>query len=184
MGNDFCTVGGHDVALIRIPKCASRSMAAALGLDRPGHHSSSTMLDLSGKVVVSCVRHPLDRLVSWHHFHSNTEPQLYGGRGAYAFREWVADGCPHRFHMRHWTEHPMEQWRWLVDAGKLVKLLRFESLEEDWMLLSGILGGLPPLPRLNANPHGDWRTYYDDQTLIRALAIVGQDMYKFGYSPP
>ena len=182
--NDVVQAGGREVVLIRIPKCASRSMAAAMGLPPASAHYSVRMIEearpgsLRGKLVIACVRDPLDRLVSWHEYHADAEPDIYYGRGVQGFRLWVADGCPHRFRMAHPTMHPFEQWRWVFGAsaaGADLRLIRHGHLAEDWAALCADLGTRWTLPWINRSIRSGAADYYDAPTLATAQAITWSD---------
>lgn len=180
--NNIAWIGGRRVALIRIPKCASRSMAAALGLRVAGYHVPRRWIearDAGNPMYLACVRPPLDRLVSWHAYHAERDPGIYVGAGVLGFREWVRCGCPHRFPMTVPEMHPWEQWRWIEGVRGELRLLRFDRLAEDWARLSRSMAGLGELRVSNTSDHGDPAEYYDHETRRRAEAICWNDLRRF-----
>jgi hypothetical protein len=169
---------------IQIPKNASVSIATALGLPRQ-RHKSRRMLerlhDDGGMTFIACVRHPLERLVSWHNYHVIKDTAVYVGAGVHGFRIWVGEGCPHKFATPCPHMHPYEQWRWLDGSKGSLRVLRHESLDEDWTLLREDFPDIAPsLLKTNFSKPYKWTDYYDRQTLDRALCVVWNDFEKLG----
>jgi len=192
--NNFSENNVGKVALIRIPKNASRSMASSLGLHLPGAHYPAQMLResdparFSTSTKVACIRNPFERMVVWYEFHCGTQPGgMYNGTGIEKFRGWVARACPHRFWMGHWASHPYEQWRWICNAEKEIlvdKVLRYENFAAEWEKEIQIPFKLEPLPKINMTPVNSWGSYYDKATLARVEAIVYNDLGILGYEVP
>lgn len=180
--SNFTVIDGREVALIRVPKCASRSLARALGLGSPWGHLPRRELERrypeKNPLFIACIRNPFDRLVSWHSYHAEADHDLCWGRGVNGFREWVATGCPNRFAPASPEAHPFEQWRWLEGSRGELRVLRFEHLDEDWEKLG--LGA--PLLHADQSDHTDWRDYYDAPTRQRAENILWNDLTRFDFS--
>jgi len=176
-GIDHTVIAGRRIALIRIPKCASRSMARSLGLSG-GVHKPRKMIEQElpeGPVeFITCFRNPLERLVSWHAYHAEDDPLNYFGAGVRGFREWVRNGCPNVFPSRSPEMHLFEQVRWMKGSIGSLTILRFERLEEDWNAFWQ--GSGPPLVHINKSEHGEWESYFDLPTRLRAECLVSTDL--------
>ena len=168
------------LVVINIPKNASQSIVGSLGVRRG--HRPRALLELEhpepDTTFIACVRHPLDRLVSWHAYHAPANPTVYFGPGVNGFRLWVNHGCPHEFDTSaHPMTHPYEQCRWITGATGNLRIIRFETLAEDWERLRDDFPELPPtLLHRNASKHRPWIEYYDDKTRGHAECITWADM--------
>lgn len=69
-------------------------------------------------------------------------------------------------------------------AGRLGldRILRFESLQEDWEALLGQLGIRAALPHWNRTVHDDWRTLYGPEERALVATAWAEDIAALGYT--
>jgi hypothetical protein len=126
------------------------------------------------------VRNPLDRLVSWHKFSNDTSKV--------DFREWVVDQCfrhqpslsfnPARTWAKNWYTLSTPQSDWF---DKDCKVLKYETLANDFIEIQKILGCNKPLPVLNSTYREDYKTYYDNELAELVRDIYLKDIIRFEY---
>lgn len=129
------------------------------------------------------VRNPYDRAVSrYHHLCQRKDHHLYERISRLSFK-----GFLHYMAERRHIKNPT-QLSYLADAqgNPLVdKILRFETLSEDFAALCGDLGvqDWVELPRKNVSNHKPyWEYYTDDETRQLAQDLFAADFEAFGYS--
>ena len=138
--------------------------------------------DIQSFFVFSFVRNPWQRFVS---IYSNTDPHLCREakrqgiqlRGL-SFKEFVYR-CGEIEHV-----HLLEQYKFITDSQGKVQVDfvgRFESLEEDFQRVCRRLGMVRTLPHLNRSEHGDYRSYYDEETRAVIAERYRTDIELFGY---
>jgi hypothetical protein len=62
------------------------------------------------------------------------------------------------------------------------RILRFESLDDDWAALAGELGVESTLEHRSPTEHGDWRVHYTDEDAEFVAKHWAPDIEAFGYS--
>ena len=126
----------------------------------------------------SVVRNPWDRLSSRYHF--------FQGRPRAEDHE-VALGSLDDFIRWSCEQRPATMSERLTDrSGKLIvdRILRFESLHDDFAALSGELGlGGDPLPYFNVSPNSQQHTPTSDAVIELVQDTYRDDFGLFGYSP-
>jgi len=123
------------------------------------------------------VRNPWDYMVSYYHFLStNPEHHRFAEiRKLESFSDYL------KYEMRRGE---VSQSRILCDeAGNLLVdyIGRFETLEEDFLRICSLLGISARLEHLNRSEHGDYRSYYDDETARWVAEYCAEDILRFGY---
>jgi hypothetical protein len=182
---------------VHIPKNAGVSLCNALfGCLGGGHLTARTYRAIFG---VECydsyfkfafVRNPWDRLVSAYTFLK--KGGLNGQDEAWArehlavypdFKDFVKRGLnPGSLYEKL---HFIPQWEYLVNRdGKIAMdfLGRFETLEDDFDQVAKRLRVAASLPRANASPRGDYRSYYDDASAEIVARLYARDIELFRYS--
>ena len=69
---------------------------------------------------------------------------------------------------------------WWLD-GPVTRLLRFETLEEDFKIIQILTNCYLPLPKENTTVHADYRTYYDDESRELVATWFADDIKQLGY---
>jgi hypothetical protein len=156
--------------------------------------------DERGYFAFSTVRNPLDIAVTRYvHLRENprghfTDPAEIAVRNSLAGRlerrvyRWVHDhdASFEKFLLR-WYLVPYDTWTSL-DHGRLDRVLRYESLAEDFEGVLRQLGIEPvrPLPAKNVTPgkDRDFERYYTPRAIARARWVFGPYMQEWGYAFP
>ena len=165
---------------VPIPKCASTSVAEALGtyrlVDRKQHVRCSRMREFiegserwRGAEIIAVVRNPFDRMESafrWRTRHKH-EDQASGWGG---FDGFVREILKNRFY------GPSQSW-WL-DAEP-DHILMFEQLRHEFHELTGLR-----LPHRNGTKTvGASRPAWSVEAIETVRAAWGEDFERFGYDP-
>lgn len=61
-------------------------------------------------------------------------------------------------------------------------LIRFETLEEDFVAVQNLFECITPLVKSNESVHGDFRDYYDAETIDLVATYFAQDIARWGYT--
>lgn len=185
------------VEYILVEKAACTAIKAALldtdnlGCEDDVHahvHPAWTQVhgDWRPRLTFTCVRHPLDRLVSAY------ESKLKTGDAAKLlgacelpqdapFAQWVEWVCMQAAEQvdPHWAP----QTTVLQARGGVPQFtLRFEKLRDQWLQLRTAFG-LAPLERRNVTRfRGPWQSYYDQRSLKLAKRFYAADLARWGYT--
>lgn len=141
-----------------------------------------TPAELGGFFVLTLVRNPWDRMVSYYHWLREQgwdHPAVRLAKTA-GFADFLA--APE-------TRATFARWpygAYLRDAEGTERcdlFARLEHLDADLAPFEAHLGfALTPLPRANASRRGrDWRPYYDTATHDLVAALCAEDIARFGY---
>ncbi|WP_284162679.1 Type II secretory pathway, pullulanase PulA [Frigidibacter sp. SD6-1] len=179
-----------DVIVADTPKGRSRAgrQTAIRTVGRLWKHS--TLADLeglagvedTGLLIVTLVRNPWDRVVSYYHW---LKSQRFGH---------PAVGLAQTLDFSAFLNHPgiaesFRRWpygAWLRDGAGAERpglFLRLEHIDVDLVPFEAHLGfRLSPLPRVNesARPR-DWRPFYSDRDAALLASICAEDVARFGY---
>jgi len=151
----------------------------------------STLADIDGLVeraemldffVLTLVRNPWDRLVSYYHWlqgQSFDHPAVALAK-AMEFGDFLAAEQT----QRSISAAPYRSY--VTDAGGVERcdlFARLEHLDEDLEPFEAHLGfQITPLQRINASAReADWRGYYTDETAALVGRLCGADIARFGY---
>ena len=150
---------------IHIPKTAGVSICKAIG-QVPGHRRNAA----PSLFVFSCVRNPYDRAVSLYYFLRDKSPEykaqfMEDGETVNSF--WTEKAS----HIRPIT-FTQPQTAWLQDIERIDKLIRFETLVEDWTKMQQAFN-LPELEHKNANTSRP-ATPWQDELTDESIAIIGE----------
>lgn len=173
------------------PKARARRRRLA-GLTARGRlWKHSTLADLDGVLgpdeaqglfVLTLVRNPWDRMVSYYHWLRGQRfdhPAVHLARAS-DFRAFVLDRAT-RQAMAGWS---CAAWVRLADGTERCDLFaRLEHLDSDLAPFEAHLGfRLTPVARANASDRArDWRGYYDDETAALVGQLCAADIARFGY---
>jgi len=186
----------QSLVFIHIPKNAGTSIIEQLGMSPHGHYSISNHPNFKEADHSFCiVRNPLDRLVScyeyarmreskWHSFEGRTP---YGPHPDYhllhdkTFKECLKLLGEGKLQHQGW----LPQWIWISDEQRNIKvqhILKMENLQEG---LDGMFEKLDipkiKIEKTNQSDRKDWKSYYDDESLLLASHYYGADIKTFDY---
>lgn len=177
---------------IHINKTGGTSIAKAIGLPSRRHLFAQEIISIVGeerfrKCFKFCVvRNPWDRVVSHYHYRLKHNVTQLADKPI-SFKEWVLccygpQKNPTYFNDPKWF---VPQIEWITDKNGNVAtdyIIRFESLERDFLRVAQKIGLKKELPHLNATSKAHYSRFYDDET----REIVGNhfraDIERFNYS--
>jgi len=153
------------------------------------------------------VRNPWDRMVSLYEYRKKEKHDEYiYSNNDYEFKDWLMN--PHvkglrdesilfhpNFYKEYFPKLGMDWYRihkhWLPQLNMISNMddeicvdlvLKFESLEADWMKLSKHIGKeLDPLKKHNTTKKKDYRDYYDSETIDYVSKLYHKDIAAFNY---
>ncbi len=141
-----------------------------------------TAAELEGLFLLTLIRNPWDRMVSYYHW--LREQGFVNPAVALAKAVDFSTFLAHPQTVAAFTAWPYPAY--LRDANgqeRTALYARIERLEEDLAPFEAHLGfRLTPLPRANDSARGrDWRPYYSDADAARLAALCAPDIARFGY---
>ena len=182
---------GDDILIGDTPKARARRGRLAALTPRGRLWKHSTLADIDGVVteaeldrmfLVTLVRNPWDRVVSYYHW-------LRGQSFAHP-AVGLAKALPFSGFLNHAdTRASLATWpygAYLRDAGGVERaalFARLEAVEEDLQPFEAHLGfRVTPFARANDSARArDWRGYYSDADAAVLAEVCGQDIARFGY---
>jgi len=178
-----------NVVFIHINKTGGRSIEKSLNLPFE-HKTALEKIDEMGKqrwervYKFTSVRNPWDKVIS--HFNYRVETNQTNLRTKpIKFKEWVkltyGNKAPLYYDI---PKMFMPQLDWITDhEGKILVdfICRFENLNNDFSVLCEKLGRNATLPHINSSKHGNYREYYDDDTIEIIAKSFSRDIEKFVY---
>ena len=180
-----------DILIGDTPKARARRGRLAGLTPRGRLWKHSTLADIDGVVteaeldrmfLVTLVRNPWDRVVSYYHW-------LRGQSFAHP-AVGLAKALPFSGFLNHAdTRASLATWpygAYLRDAGGVERaalFARLEAVEEDLQPFEAHLGfRVTPFARANDSARArDWRGYYSDADAAVLAEVCGQDIARFGY---
>lgn len=179
-----------DYVFIHINKNGGSSIERALGL-RPEHLTALEKRERLGaqswnrKFRFTFVRNPWDKVVSHYEFRVSTN-QMEMREHPIEFNEWVR--LAYLQHDPRYYEGEkmfMPQIRWITDEHGAVMLDfigRFERLETDFSTICEKLNRKTSLPHLKKSGRGDYREYYNSDSIEIVRTCFREDIDFFRYS--
>ena len=154
------------------------SICNAMGI--PAGHAP-IMNPKANDFVFSCVRNPYDRAVSmFYHLTDKCPPYrkqfMQDGETVNSF--WTEKAS----HIRPIT-FTQAQTAWLQDIERIDKLIRFETLAEDWAEMQQSFD-LPDLEHKNANtsrPATPWQDELSDESIAKIGELYADDFEHHNY---
>lgn len=183
-------VNGREVIFIHVPKTAGTSVLGSLLDDSSykvtGHPfaSSYSSNNWCRSFSFSVVRNPFDRFIShWLYHTTNYDGKIFKNNGIEIEGRSLDEYCeiirglsstrPNWRTMTEFLEHP---------SGKCLDfLLRFEHLQNDWVLLCKILDISKDLLRLKSTPHAHYNEYYSKKSKDFVREWYYEDFVNFDY---
>ena len=175
---------------IHINKTGGTSISKALGMPFL-HFTAKEFIAAHGQAVFDAlfkftvVRNPWDKVVSHYHYRVMTN-QTSLGTDKMSFNSWVQkaylDKDPLLYDI---PKMFMPQCDWITDdSGKIVidSIARYENLNDDFQKLCKILGKKLVLPHLKASTRGDYREYYNENSVRIIGDAFAVDIEQFGYT--
>lgn len=158
---------------IHINKTGGSSIEKALSLPFE-HKTAQGVIDKIGrdkwddKFTFTVIRNPWDRAVSHYHYRVQTNTTTLGDNPI-GFKEWVKR--TYRDQDPLYYENPrmfLPQIEWITDKeGNILvdEIVRFENLNEEFGNIAKILGKNVRLPHVKASDRGNYKDYYDEETI-------------------
>jgi hypothetical protein len=138
---------------------------------------------------IAVIRNPWDWTVSSYHWwvqiasnHHKLIPQVQLIRRMGGFDAFVRSSF-FDTHIHEFTQKDMTEW--ILCNGKVMvsRVLRFESLVDDWnCVVKDLSLPFPALPHENKSLHRDFRHYYTDTTASLVATKFSDCIARFGYS--
>lgn len=181
----------HDLLFIHIPKTGGTSVKTVLLAEkclytRPWkhrHESATQMKHLFGTQKFDAlskftiVRNPYDRLVSY--YYRNREERKAHPTLVLTFREYVKWACSHP---KGRSIAPQAEQVLIDGVLAIDRLLRFESLVDDWKNLAEEYGLPAELPHINASTlRPPFEECFDGMLSKLVLEAYKEDFSLFGY---
>lgn len=174
---------------IHINKTGGSSIEKALKL-RLEHKTALEKIEEIGrqkwdkKYNFTVIRNPWDKVVSHYHYRTETNRTDLGTRPI-GFKEWVK--LSYGIRDSFYYDNPkmfMPQSDWIEDryGRSLVDFVcRFESLNDDFKVVCRKLGETLSLPHVKTSKRGNYRDYYDKDTIEIVARWLKKDIDNFGY---
>ena len=174
---------------IHINKTGGSSIEKALNLPFEHITALERIRDLGrekwdSKYSFTVVRNPWDKVVSQYHFRLQTNQSELGARPI-DFGTWVrltyGDKDPAYY------DDPkmfMPQSDWITNRHGQVLVdyvCRFENLNNDFRHVCGVLGKTAELPHFKSSKRGNYRDYFDEETIGIVSRWFEKDIENFQY---
>ena len=182
-------VKDRGILFLHIPKTAGSSISNWL-VARGGVYSdgySHTALhqsyhDISKLWTFCVVRNPWDRMVSTYFYVKKINPAFTD----ISFHDWLRTGLDFRRertgmgYRRDWYSVKTPQLDWIQIRPS--KIMRFESLAQDFVEVQERFNDYEPLPFVNTTEHEPYQNYYDDWSRQLVQNLFHTDITEFGYT--
>ncbi len=177
---------------IHINKTGGSSIEKALNIPF-AHRTALEKIEKIGrqqwenKYTFTIVRNPWDKVVSHYHYCLQKDKTVIGVRiSTIGFADWVKlfYGNKDSLHGKAPTRMFMPQSNWITDHdGQILVnfICRFENLNDDFNYVCGKLGKTAILPHVKPSNHGNYRDYYDEETIEMVACWFSKDIENFGY---
>lgn len=199
-----------NLGFVHIPKTAGTSLSAWLFdvcnkshlevVEIYDHPTLDQIQQDRNLKIISVVRNPYDRLVSWY-FYLKLKTEMYGfpmilnQDPTINFDSWVKNVPEYVFNkepmlkheatkpenMRHtyWFAVSYPQTKWLTKDPDI--LIRYENLIEDFKQIQEIFDSDIPLYHLKKTDHDPYRSYYDDDIKDIVYDLYKDDFERWNY---
>lgn len=160
------------LTFVHIPKTGGTSVRAWLSKNTPRYiHPSLPMM--TPQETFAVVRNPWDRVVSLWAFWNKLK------KADVPFDDFVRNLQSYKFREDSWFTFDQPQKAWIPDG--VTYLLKFETLDQDFVQIQTLLGCTDPLPKVNTSQHEDYHTYYTDETRDIVSQVFKDDIEAFNY---
>jgi hypothetical protein len=180
----------HKAIIVHIPKTGGTSIENALKMSKShGRHLMGVVGRTKYKVwneyyKFSFVRNPWDRMVSiFHYYKLGKEPENKPIRDILKdvdFNQFITNISKHSW----LKELLVPQKAWITDENGeiLVDFVgRFENYKEDSEKVLAKLGVDKPIPHDRKSERGDYKSYYNDNTIEIVRELFKEDIEFFNY---
>lgn len=189
----------YNILFIHIPKNAGTSLINELNLSPHGHYDWVSHPKFNGSYhKFTIVRNPWDRLVSSYEFakmdksywHSSNGRSRDGKHPDYdlchslTFKECVKllKNHPERFTHPGWKN----QYPYIVNGEDKImvdSVLKMENLNDELVRMFKKLNisKVPNIPRVNVSTRGNYKDYYDNESISLVKEIYIKDISLFNY---
>ena len=162
-----------NLTFVHIPKTGGMSVRMWLSKNTPRYiHPSLPMI--TPQQTCAVVRNPWDRVVSLWAFWNKLK------KANIPFDNFVRNLSSFKFNDVSWFTFDQPQKAWIPNG--VTYLLRFETLDRDFVQIQNLFGCTDPLPKINASDHADYHTYYTDETRDIVARVFKDDIDTFGYT--
>lgn len=160
-------------------------------------HYRNKKINLENYLVFANTRNPWERMVSAYLYLLDNQSVSMNGRSKrkkekhiskMTMEDYIAIQTDDEIHMEHDGDNrywfylsPVMDW---VSADGEILVDYFCSIhtyEEDFKLVSDIIGNRKKLPHANRSKHEDYRTYYTDKMVDMVGSIYRKDIEYFGF---
>ena len=161
-----------------IPKTAGMSICNAMGI--PAGHRR-IMNPKPNDFIFSCVRNPYDRAVSLFYYLTDNCPpyaKQFMAEGETVNSFWTEKAS----HIRPITFTQLQK-AWLQDIERIDKLIRFETLAEDWAEMQQTFN-LPALEHKNGDtsrPVTPWQEELTSESIAKIGELYAEDFVNLNY---
>lgn len=175
---------------VHINKTGGSSIEKALGI--PLYHETAMQIikklghnEWNKKVSFTVIRNPWDKVVS-HYFYRVQTNQTNLAVQPIDFNTWVRLSYGEK--NRKYYDKPkmfMPQIDWITDPnGKILvsEILRFENLQNDFQRLLLKIGRSATLTHIKKSSRGDYKSYYESDTIEIVREHFRKDIETFGYT--
>jgi len=160
------------LTFVHIPKTGGMSIRAWLMRKTPRYiHPSLPMM--TPQETFAVVRNPWDRVVSLWAFWNKLK------KADVPFDTFVRNLSTYKFQDNSWFTFDQPQKAWIPNG--VTYLLKFETLDQDFVQIQNIYECTDPLPKVNTSEHADYRTYYTQETWDIVATTFKDDIEAFGY---
>lgn len=203
----------HKYLFVQLPRTGSTAISRELQANYSGspildkHATYRDFLRVAGEeekayFVFSCIRNPLDDVVSIYHRYKTDHKNWYSGPGKwrsghgravyhlYVKRRYAfitENDADFAAYFRRYHRLPYTNWSSL-DHKRFDFIIRFEKLQEDFAQALALVGieQKRPLPRTNvtAGRNMDFLTYYSSDLSGQAKWVFAPFMKEWGYEFP
>jgi len=174
---------------IHINKTGGSSVEKALNVPLE-HKTAIEKIDEIGqkywdrKFTFTVIRNPWDKVVSHYHYRVKTN-QTDLRDNPIEFKEWLKRtyGNQDAFYYDN-PKMFMPQTNWITDNnGNILvdEIIHFENLESEFNKILEKLGKNRTLPHVKKSNRGNYRDYYDEETIAIVRNWFERDIKRFGY---
>lgn len=136
------------------------------------------------KLTFTVIRNPWDKVVSHYHYRVKTN-QTNLRDNPIEFKEWVERTYGNQD--VHYYDDPkmfMPQMNWITDKnGNILvdEIIHFENLDDEFNEVLEKLGKNTTLPHVKSSNRGNYREYFDEETIEIVRSWFERDIERFGY---
>lgn len=185
------TINDKRFIFIHINKTGGTSITTAVGIPYVRHLIAKEIINLIGidawksAYKFTVIRNPWDKVVSQYKYRVQTNQHQMKDRPI-SFEDWVTYTYEKTKNLFYYDSPRMfaPHSEWLKDFDDCIdidKIIKFESLEEDFKTISNQLAIKKKLPHLKKTFKADYRQYYNDKTAQIIADSFKEDIVRFKY---